>query len=79
MGSSPAPGRVAGTTLDHGPAIAEPVGNIHWGGAETASEWNGYMEGAVESGERAAREVLSDLAGENLPQETITQGYTHRG
>jgi monoamine oxidase len=53
-----------GMLLDHGPALQEPVGRIYWAGAETASEWSGYMEGAVESGERAAREVLSTLAGE---------------
>ena len=70
---------VPGMILDHGPALTEPVGRIHWAGAETASEWNGYMEGAIESGERVAREVLADLAGEGLPRETITQGYTHRG
>ena len=74
---------VPGMLLDHGPALAEPVGRIHWAGAETASEWNGYMDGAVESGERAAREVLSNLAGDDLPQgdiphETITQDYMHR-
>jgi len=42
-----------------GPALREPVGRIHWAGAETATEWFGYMEGALESGERAAREVLA--------------------
>jgi monoamine oxidase len=42
-----------------GPALREPVGRIHWAGSETASEWFGYMEGAIESGERAAREVLA--------------------
>jgi monoamine oxidase len=30
-------------------------------GAETATVWNGYMDGAVQSGERAAAEVLSGL------------------
>ena len=50
---------VPGMLLDHGPALTEPVGCIYWAGAETASEWSGYMDGAVESGERAAREVLS--------------------
>lgn len=39
-----------------------PIGVLHWAGTETATEWAGYMEGAVESGERAAREVLSALA-----------------
>ena len=67
---------VPGMLLDHGPALAEPVGRIHWAGAETASVWNGYMEGAVESGERAAREVLSDL--DDIPQAMIMQAWTHR-
>jgi monoamine oxidase len=38
-----------------------PTGAIHWAGTETASHWNGYMDGAVESGERAADEVLAAL------------------
>lgn len=35
-----------------------PVGRIHWAGTETASVWNGYIDGAISSGERAAAEVL---------------------
>jgi Flavin containing amine oxidoreductase len=34
---------------------------IHWAGTETATFWNGYMDGAVRSGERAAKEVLAAL------------------
>jgi hypothetical protein len=37
------------------------------------------MDGAVESGERVAREVLSDLAEDGLSPEVIMQGYTYRG
>jgi monoamine oxidase len=48
-----------GTLSRFGPALREPVGRIHWAGSETATEWFGYMEGAIESGERAAREVLA--------------------
>lgn len=44
-----------------GTALREPVGALHWAGTETATEWAGYMEGAVQSGERAADEVLSAL------------------
>jgi monoamine oxidase len=40
------------------PALRVPVGRIHWAGTETATYWNGYMDGAVRSGERAAVEVL---------------------
>jgi monoamine oxidase len=43
----------------YGEALREAVGRIHWAGTETAEVWNGYMDGAVRSGERAAREVLS--------------------
>jgi monoamine oxidase len=48
-----------GVLLDYGPAIREPVGRVHWAGTETSTYWNGYMDGAVRSGERAAREVLA--------------------
>ena len=50
-----------GVLLDYGPAIREPVGRLHWAGTETATIWQGYMDGAVRSGERAAREVLAAL------------------
>jgi monoamine oxidase len=43
-------------------ALREPVGRIHWAGSETSDVWNGYMDGAVRSGERAATEVLTALA-----------------
>ena len=39
-------------------ALRAPCGRVHWAGTETAVEWTGYMEGALESGERAAREVI---------------------
>ncbi|WCB93426.1 Putative flavin-containing monoamine oxidase AofH [Baekduia alba] len=41
--------------------LREPVGAVHWAGTETADLWNGYMDGAVRSGERAAGEVLAAL------------------
>jgi monoamine oxidase len=50
-----------GVLLDYGEAIRTPVGRIHWAGTETATYWNGYMDGAVRSGERAAAEVLPKL------------------
>jgi monoamine oxidase len=43
----------------YGEALREPVGRIHWAGTETAEAWNGYMDGAIRSGERSAREVLT--------------------
>ena len=40
--------------------LRRPIGPIHWAGTETATEWSGYMEGAVQAGERAAREALAN-------------------
>ena len=51
-----------GAWTDHGAALREPIGPIHWAGAETAVVWNGYMDGAVGSGQDAARAVLASLS-----------------
>jgi monoamine oxidase len=47
-----------GILSHYGEALRQPAGRIHWAGAETATVWTGYMDGAVRSGERAAEEVL---------------------
>lgn len=43
----------------YGEALRAPIGRLHWAGTETATVWNGYMDGAIQSGERAANEVLA--------------------
>ncbi len=50
-----------GVLTTYGPALREPVDRIHWAGTETATYWNGYMDGAVSAGKRAAREALERL------------------
>jgi monoamine oxidase len=50
-----------GSFVAYGLRLREPVGHLHWAGTETATYWNGYMDGAVSSGERAATEVLATL------------------
>jgi monoamine oxidase len=50
-----------GVLVGYRESIRSPVGPIHWAGTETATEWAGYMDGAVESGERAADEVLNEI------------------
>jgi monoamine oxidase len=45
----------------YGPALTVPVGAIHWASTDTATHWSAYMEGAVDAGERAAREVMASL------------------
>jgi monoamine oxidase len=47
--------------LHFGAALSRPIGPIKWGATETATAWSGYMEGAVEAGSRAAREVLEAI------------------
>ena len=42
-----------------GSSLREPAGRIHWAGTETATVWSGYMEGALQAGERVAAEVLA--------------------
>ena len=50
-----------GVLLEWGDVLRQPVGRIHWAGTETATYWAGYMDGAIESGQRAAAEVLALL------------------
>ncbi|MEU9090399.1 FAD-dependent oxidoreductase [Streptomyces sp. NPDC048428] len=37
------------------------MGAIHRAGTETSTHWNGYVDCAVRSGERVAREVVAAL------------------
>ncbi len=48
-----------GTWTAYGPALRTPVGRVHWAGTECSPVWNGYMEGAVRSGETVARDLLA--------------------
>lgn len=45
-----------GDVMSLRPILAKPEGRIHFAGEHTAG-WQGYMNGAVESGHRAAQEV----------------------
>ncbi|MEE3852093.1 flavin monoamine oxidase family protein [Gordonia sp. LSe1-13] len=52
----------AGVWTQFGRALSSPVGRIHWAGAETSDVWNGYMDGAVRSGRRAADEIIGSIS-----------------
>jgi len=54
---------VPGAFARFGRFLRQPWGLVHWAGTETAESWNGYVEGALQSGERAAREALDCLDG----------------
>jgi monoamine oxidase len=50
-----------GALTSCGPALRTPVGRLHWAGTESAVRGTGYMEGALEAGARAAREVAGAI------------------
>jgi monoamine oxidase len=50
-----------GAWTNYGRALREPIGPLHWAGAEYATVWNGYMDGAVRSGETTAHAALELL------------------
>jgi monoamine oxidase len=50
-----------GTLRRYGPALRVPFRRVHWAGTEVATYWSGYMDGAVRSGETAAKEVARAL------------------
>jgi monoamine oxidase len=43
----------------YGPALRKSVDGIHFAGTETAVYWVGYMDGAIQSGQRVAKEILA--------------------
>ncbi|MGI8726364.1 MAG: flavin monoamine oxidase family protein [Solirubrobacterales bacterium] len=46
-----------GVWTQYGDLLRRPEGRIHWAGTETSPVWNGYMDGAIRSGERVAAEL----------------------
>jgi monoamine oxidase len=46
------------TLINYGPAMAEPVGRIHWAGTAMSPKWTGYFEGAVQAGYAAVHALL---------------------
>lgn len=53
--------RSPGTLTRYTDAHRAPVGRVHWAGTETAIRNEGYLDGAVSAGERAAEEVADAL------------------
>ena len=50
-----------GTLSKYGKFLAKPEEGIHFAGVETALFWRGYMDGAISSGQRVAKEVVTAL------------------
>lgn len=55
---SAAPFWPAGGWSVQAPLLGRALGRVHFAGADLAQHWPGTLEGAVESGERAAEDVL---------------------
>jgi monoamine oxidase len=53
-----------GVMTELGAALRQPCGRLHFAGTETATRWAGYMDGAIESGVRAADEIDERLRNE---------------
>jgi EAL domain-containing protein (putative c-di-GMP-specific phosphodiesterase class I) len=50
-----------GVLTKYGPWLRRAVGKVHFAGTETSDYWQGYMDGAVRAGERAASEAARAL------------------
>lgn len=48
-----------GVLSNWGEWLRRPAGRIHWAATETSARWPGWIEGAIEAGERAADEVAT--------------------
>ena len=53
--------RAIGQWSEQRSPLNAPCGPIHFAGTETATEWRGFMEGALQSAERASSEVIDSL------------------
>jgi monoamine oxidase len=54
-----------GQVMAHSAGIQQPQGRIAFAGSDLASGWAGWIDGAIESGHRAAQAatgLLSDVA-----------------
>jgi monoamine oxidase len=52
-------------------SIREPVDRIHFAGTESATHWPGFVSGAVQSGLRAAHEILCHISPQSVKQKLL--------
>uniref|UniRef100_A0A7I4YSI0 Amine oxidase n=1 Tax=Haemonchus contortus TaxID=6289 RepID=A0A7I4YSI0_HAECO len=64
-------------TMDSWLVRREPFMTVHFAGAETASKWIGYMEGAVESSLRTVHEVFHQLGYYDKISYTLLKGSVY--
>jgi len=52
-------------------SIREPIDRIHFAGTESATHWPGFMSGAIQSGLRAAHEILCHVSPKSVKQKLL--------
>ena len=75
-GGCPCHNATTGSMKDFVDGLRKPYKSIHFAGTETAAQWMGYMDGAVDAGRRAASEVLVALRPDDQPQDDTIDQYT---
>jgi monoamine oxidase len=75
-GGCPCHNATTGSMKDFVDGLRKPYKNIHFAGTETASQWMGYMDGAVDAGRRAASEILVSLREDRQLQDNEIDPYT---
>uniref|UniRef100_A0A8C9WCU6 Amine oxidase n=1 Tax=Scleropages formosus TaxID=113540 RepID=A0A8C9WCU6_SCLFO len=72
------PGTFFQFTLIYKRIYQKPFGRLFFAGTETATKWSGYMDGAVQAGERAAREVCGEAGSSTsieVPSQPIRESF----
>lgn len=52
----------------YGSALRQSAGGLYFSGTETSEYWTGYMDGAIRSGERVAREIVGSSNAKLTPR-----------
>jgi monoamine oxidase len=60
-----------GQVMKHSRALQETVGRLTFAGSDLASGWAGWMDGALESGKRAAGQIAGLLESSELVSELV--------
>ncbi|CAF4928496.1 unnamed protein product [Rotaria sp. Silwood1] len=75
-GGCPCHNATTGSMKDFVDGLRKSYKMIHFAGTETATQWMGYMDGAVDAGRRAASEVLVSFRDNNQLKDNDIDQYT---
>ncbi|XP_062870463.1 probable flavin-containing monoamine oxidase A [Trichomycterus rosablanca] len=77
-GGCPVNVMVPGMLTYYHPGLRKPCDRIYWAGTETATQWCGYLSGAIQAGQRAALEVLADVSPAVLSRKELSTARADR-